>query len=200
MRAVHSLRNSRLRTRRSRKAYTRARISVTSDWRYRLWRLRRNPLVSLRRRFRLRRTVLPLRARVMASRLPTLVCELRGGPPRRLCVAAHDDAVLPAQLPRFDHGGPELPLALAGLRAGQVLLGGRLALQLAGGGDPEALFGALVRFHLRHGLTQPRFVPGPRAGLRPAFQKKRALGQDQGSPENRPPLSPEGKGHYREKL
>src|SRR5262249_41391612 len=56
---------------RSRKAKTRPRINVTRDCRIRLWRLRRNPLVRRRSRFRPWVTVLPLRARVMTT--PTVL-------------------------------------------------------------------------------------------------------------------------------
>ena len=43
MRMIQSLRNMRFLTRRSRKAKALARSSVVSDWRYKLWRLRRKP-------------------------------------------------------------------------------------------------------------------------------------------------------------
>src|SRR5439155_4816161 len=46
-------------------------MSVTTAWRYRLCRLITNPLVSLRVRLRLRRTVLPLRARTMTPAAPS---------------------------------------------------------------------------------------------------------------------------------
>src|SRR5579884_2663534 len=118
MRMIHSRRNSRLRTRRSRKAYTRARSSVTTACRYRLCRLRRNPLVSFRRRFRPRSTVLPLRARTMTAHSPYV---FRG---RRSVLAAHDLAILLPQLPGLHDRFPELALALAGLVAEQVLLAG----------------------------------------------------------------------------
>src|SRR5204863_61562 len=155
---------SRLRTRRSRKAYTWPRIKVTQDWRYRLWREARKPLVSFRIRLRFRRTVLPLRARVIVNSPDTnpkrqrevSVPRLRFG--LVLC-SAHGGDVLLGQLPTVGDRLAQMPLARASLVAVQVALAGLVAFQLPGRGDLEPLLRALVRLHLGHGNTQLSWNP-----------------------------------------
>src|SRR5262245_1384704 len=87
-------------------------------------------------------TVLPLRARVMAAFLSG--------------VAAHVLDVLGGHPADLDDRPAELALALGPLGAVEVFLAGLRPLQLAVGGDAEALLGGLVRLHLGHGRF-PKF-------------------------------------------
>src|SRR5271168_28664 len=102
------------------------------------------PLVSFRIRLRPRRTVLPLRARVMT---------LAPGAAEGLRFAAHHDDVLPRQLAAVHDIAAQVALAFAGLVTVQVLLAGLAALHLARRGDAEALFRGLVGLHFWHGRT-----------------------------------------------
>src|SRR6516162_790325 len=127
--------------------------------RYRRCRPARKPLVSLRVRLRPRRTVLPLRARVMTVRS------------LRLGVPAHHADVLLGHDPRLDDDATQLALALAGLVAQQVLLAGLAPLQLAVGRHAEALLRCLMSLHLGH--TSP---VSTRPGRTRRRKKKGALG------------------------
>src|SRR4051794_31408468 len=131
-------------------------MRVTSDWRIRLCRLITKPFVSRRRRLRPRVTVLPLRARVMASHSlsdSTFACHLRLRSPRsrkrRLRLAAHQGHVLLAELAGLDRRAAQVAFALAGLVAQQVFLARVTALQLAGRRHTKAFLRTLMRLHLR---------------------------------------------------
>src|SRR5262245_26028655 len=111
-------------------------------------------------RLRPRSTVLPLRARVMAGNSSTGSGRGPGHRPSRL--AAHHLAVLLAKLPGLQDRPTQVPLALAGLVAEQVLLAGLAALDLPRGRHPEAFLRALVRLHLGHGRPLMRSPPAAR--------------------------------------
>ena len=95
--------------------------------------------------------------------------------------ATHHSYIRFGNLGRFRDRTTQLAFALPGLVTEQVLLARLAALELAGGGDPEALAHALVRLHLGHRNTR---------------KKKRAPRLLQGVLEVRHPLVVPGRSKY----
>src|SRR5262245_11790525 len=121
-------------------------------------------------------TTLPPRARMGILRIvPNRSQKFQTARSSSRLNAAHGADDLLGYLVRFDDGGAQALLPLAGLMAVQVPLAGLLAEQLAVGGNAEPLLGAFVGFLLWHRIVHKKKEAG---GRRTAPGERGTVGPD----------------------